>query len=336
MKRILTMICVLLCALTLVITSDQGIAQAIDGEQPAAEPGLSGLTDNVCQAILEKAMQTLASSCHTVGRNKACYGNTLVNTEPTINKLLHFSAVGDIADISDIRTLTTAPLDTVTGVWGISLLKLQVNLPDALPGQNVTFLIVGNTHIDNVSGDMSTFFFTSGLGAPSCKEAPKDSIIVKSPKHVQVTFTANGTQITIASTVLLRAEKGKQMSVTLVEGHAKVTTPQGSQELKPGQQVTVQLGGLNGGTAISAPSTPITVTDANDSTIDKMIAAAGQSETSADEEEPTKEISPRIKPTKPSAPDAKDNANDGGNANGNANKDNDGNGHTNNGNGSGK
>ena len=35
------------------------------------------------------------------------------------------------------------PLKTV-GEWGVSLMQLQANLPDTLPGQNVTVLLFGD------------------------------------------------------------------------------------------------------------------------------------------------------------------------------------------------
>jgi hypothetical protein len=63
-------------------------------------------------------------------------------------------------------------------------------------------------------------------------------------------------QISIASTIVLRAERNKSMSIELVEGSAKLTTAKGSQTLKPGQVSTVTLGGANGLTATDAPSTP--------------------------------------------------------------------------------
>ena len=80
--------------------------------------------------------------------------------------------------------------------------------------------------------------------------------MVRSPQHTEVTFTANGVKITIASTIVLRAERHKSMSVELVEGNARLTTSAGSQTLKPGQVATVPLGGTNGLTATDAPSIP--------------------------------------------------------------------------------
>ena len=111
------------------------------------------------------------------------------------------------------------PLNRQTGTWGLSLLKLQANLPDTNPGQNVTFLVFGDTSVDNVSGDMQTFYFSSTLGTPSCNELPADGIVVRSPNHVQVSFKANGVDITIASTIVMQAVRKGPMSVTLIEGH---------------------------------------------------------------------------------------------------------------------
>jgi hypothetical protein len=210
----------------------------------------------MCQDILTRAMNTVQSTCDGLGRNKACYGNNKVTVEPNDGASLKFDAVGDRISIRDIHRLVTSPLDTTAGTWGLSLLKLQANLPDSLPGQNITFLVFGNTSVENTSGDMSAFYFTTGLGNLDCKEAPRDGILVRSPQHTEVTFTANGMRISIASTVMLRAVRNQSMSVELIEGHARLTTPAGSQTLQPGEVSSVTLGGPNGLTATSAPSAP--------------------------------------------------------------------------------
>jgi hypothetical protein len=141
--------------------------------------------------------------------------------------------------------------------------KMDQGVELTLPGQNVTFLVFGNTAVENTSGDMQSFYFTTGLGSLSCKAAPKDAIVVRSPQHTEITFTANGVKISIASTIVLRAERNKSMSIELVEGHARLSTAKGSQTLQPGQVSTVTLGGANGLTATDAPSVPTaTVSDA--------------------------------------------------------------------------
>ncbi len=212
-----------------------------------------------CQQILTRAMKAVQTSCENVGRNKACYGNNQVQAEAFGSIPLKFDAVGDRASIQNIRTLVTSPLDPQAGTWGLSLLKLQANLPDSLPGQNITFLVYGDTAIENASGDMKAFYFTSGLSNLNCKEAPQDGILVRSPQHTEVTFTANGVQITIASTILLTAQRNQAMSVGLIEGRARVVTSAGAQTLRPGEVTTIPLGGANGLTAAGAPSTPTTM-----------------------------------------------------------------------------
>jgi len=211
-----------------------------------------------CQQIITQAIDMIQNSCGQLGRNKACYGYSNVKAEPNGNLTLKFDKIGDVAGIETLRSIETSPLNLTAGTWGLTLLKLQANLPDMLPGQNVTFLVYGNTHIDNTSSNMRSFYFSSGLGAPDCKETPHDGILVKSPNHAVVTFTANGVDITIASTIQLHAEASKAMTVSLIEGHATVTTFAGSQTLLPGQTVSIPLAGSNGLTASGAPSKPVT------------------------------------------------------------------------------
>jgi hypothetical protein len=224
-----------------------------------------------CRAILTRAMQTLGNNCDKLTRNSACYGNDNVKAELTSNAV-KFSSLGDKAPIQTIKSITTLPLDAEHGTWGLSLLKLQANLPDTMPGQNVTFLVYGDTSVQNVSGNMQSFYFSTGLGSLNCKEAPPDGILVRSPNHTEVSFTANGVQITIASTIFLSASPKKTMDVQLVEGHARVTAPAGSQTLNPGERVSVPMGGGSGLEPVGAPSAP--VADPANAAIMGMVSAS--------------------------------------------------------------
>ncbi len=253
-RRILTATFAAFFGLALTLTVAQPRAEA-SSIRPAPITSADAQQSNTCQAILSRAMEALNNNCNNLDRNKACYGNNAVNAELQ-NPAVKFNALGDKAPIQAIRRIVTSPLDLQQGTWGLSLLKLQANLPDTLPGQNVLFLIFGNITLDNTSSNMQTFYFTSGLGTPTCKEAPRDGILVRSPNHTEVTFSANGVQITIASTVILRAERNKTFEITLVEGHARITTPQGTETLLPGQTASIAMGGSSGLEPISKPSVP--------------------------------------------------------------------------------
>jgi hypothetical protein len=272
MKKLVGILTLLVCTFALIRPIDQTLANTKRTEQ--LNVPIRVAKANTCQTILTRAMNTLQSACDGTRRNQICYGNYRISAVLNAGSQVQFSSIGDIVRLSDIRALTTSPLDEDKGIWGLSLMKLQANLPDTLPGQNVTFIVFGDTHVDNLTGDMRSFYFTSGLGMTSCKELPKDSIIVKSPNHTKVTFEANGTQITIASTILLRAVKGQRMTVALVEGQAEVTNMQGSQTLKPGEQTTVQLGGSSGFEPVEAPSDPTEFSDITDPTTLSMIDLA--------------------------------------------------------------
>jgi hypothetical protein len=269
-KRIITVTIVLIIGLAFAIPMTGTRAEPASPPAPASNL----LAGGTCEEILTRAMQNLQSICSDVSRNNACYGNNQVKAEPNAGAALKFDIAGDRAPIRNIRALVTSPLDVNTGTWGLSLLKLQANLPDTLPGQNVTFLVFGNTSVENTSGDMQAFYFTTGLGNLSCKAAPKDAIVVRSPQNTEVTFTANGVRITIASTVVLRAERNKSMSIELVEGNARLSTASGSQTLKPGEVSTVTLGGANGLTATDAPSVPVPA--ASDAALGPVFVTAGK------------------------------------------------------------
>jgi hypothetical protein len=217
---------------------------------------VSANTANSCPQILSRAVQMLQAKCEGVGRNFACYGHLQVKAEPNGDAALHFDTEGDRTAIQNIRSLVTFPLDEQTGAWGLSLLKLQANVPDSVPGQNITFLVVGESSIENTSGNMTAFYFTTGLGSEACKQAPRDALVVRSPRYHEVTFTANGVEITIGSTIVLRAERNRAMTIGLIEGHARVSAQGSTQTLKPGEMVTVALGGVNGLSAVGVPSAP--------------------------------------------------------------------------------
>jgi hypothetical protein len=103
-----------------------------------------------CPAIVQQALAATADACADTGRNQACYGN--INLSATAQEGVSefdFSQPGDLVDVAGVQTLTLSPLDEQQNMWGVALLKVQANLPDTLPGQNVTFLLFGDVEIQN-------------------------------------------------------------------------------------------------------------------------------------------------------------------------------------------
>lgn len=106
--------------------------------------------DETCSVTVEDALAQVDQGCAETGRNQACYG--YVSLEATAREdaqNFSFTQQGDLANVADIDTLRLSALDLENDQWGIALLKLQANLPDTLPGQNVTFLLFGDVELQN-------------------------------------------------------------------------------------------------------------------------------------------------------------------------------------------
>jgi len=108
--------------------------------------------DNRCPAIVKQGLDATDQVCANTGRNQACYGNVAVDFEPQPDVTdIRFEAPGDIVDVASVRLMQLSPMDADTGIWGVGLMKLQANLPDTLPGQNVMVLLFGDVEIENAA-----------------------------------------------------------------------------------------------------------------------------------------------------------------------------------------
>lgn len=188
-----------------------------------------------CPAIVETALDTVDAVCSLTGRNQTCYGHVELSAEaqPGVEQLI-FHRAGDIANVSDVRSLRLAPLDEDSGEWGLALMRLQANLPDTLPGQNVTFILFGDVEIVNAvdradvergsATPMQAFYLTTGIGDSRCEEAPESGMLVQTPEGVgEVSFTVNNVSVQMGSTVLFQAQPAGEMIVSTVEGAAALT-----------------------------------------------------------------------------------------------------------------
>jgi hypothetical protein len=103
-----------------------------------------------CAALVEDALAAVGNNCGGLGRNSACYG--FDNVSATFNEVMpgaFFTRPADLVELVDLQTLITGPLNIQSSQWGIAVLSVQADLPDALPGQNVTFLLFGDVALEN-------------------------------------------------------------------------------------------------------------------------------------------------------------------------------------------
>ena len=61
---------------------------------------------------------------------------------------------------------------------------------------------------DAVLSPMQAFYFTTGTGNPTCRQAP-DAIVIQSPERLSVNVTINGATVRIGSTIVLTTQLGE-------------------------------------------------------------------------------------------------------------------------------
>lgn len=103
----------------------------------------------VCPGVVNQALAQLGTNCANMGRNSACYGFN--NVEADFNVPVpdnFFTTTNERAELLTVNALKTGPLDLGLDRWGVSIMNVQANLPDALPGQGVVFVLLGGVEVE--------------------------------------------------------------------------------------------------------------------------------------------------------------------------------------------
>jgi hypothetical protein len=123
-------------------------------------------------------------------------------------------------------------LDVPCDLAGIPVLQVGTPVPSKLPAELPA---------------MKAFYFSTGTGQQSaCSDIPSGGLLIQSPPGQKVTFTANGVDITIGSTVVLRAIPNQFMGITVLTGSAEVSFNGQKKTAHPGERIRFNLGGSTG------------------------------------------------------------------------------------------
>jgi hypothetical protein len=188
-----------------------------------------------CPDYVTETLAEVADTCSGLARNEACYGNTDLVVETNADVI--FENPGDIINVGDIESISISGAQT--GDWGVAVLNLQADLPYTIPGQNVTVLLFGNVELTPVDDALRAFYFTGGIGQPSCSEAP-DGMVLQSPEGQTSSLTINGARVEFGSTIFLQLGE-EAMSVTTLAGIATLQTEDGRQIVPQGTQSHIEL-----------------------------------------------------------------------------------------------
>jgi hypothetical protein len=190
-------------------------------------------TTGVCPTLVQNALEQVEQLCAGTGRNQICYGNSVLVAEPRaeITDVL-LSTPGDMTEIQNLSRVMLFPMDIDLGQWGVALMRVQANLPDTLPGQNVLFLLFGDVELtpelpqlilDNSQASVNAFRLRTGVTAPQCDAAPPDGIIIQTPHGAgRIELTLNGVDLSLGSTVYFSAQASGYLAVNTLEGSAQV------------------------------------------------------------------------------------------------------------------
>ncbi|MEO1287208.1 MAG: LysM domain-containing protein [Chloroflexota bacterium] len=161
------------------------------------------VAQGMCDGFADRALQAVDESCNEVGRNQACYGFNLV--EASFQNDVDddfFTEPSDITEVASIETVRTAPLDLETDEWGVAVMVLQANMPETLPGQNVTFILMGDAEIENAVASDEAYEPISGISVEvtfpqgaAIRSGPGDNFNTVDGVVVGTVFTADGISV---------------------------------------------------------------------------------------------------------------------------------------------
>lgn len=200
-----------------------------------------------CSTLMQRAIELVSVACSATGRNQVCHGYFRVDAKDRDGDDSLVFDVGDIIPILDISALTTAPMNLAENEWGVALLRLQANLPDVLPGQNATFLLLGDSRIESdptsaYAQPLQIFQLETGITGIRCSEGPADGLLVQTPEDMQqVKLTVNGVVIEAAGTAFVQAQPNKSMVVSALDGSVVVSLGENRQVVEVGTQVEIPM-----------------------------------------------------------------------------------------------
>ncbi len=108
-------------------------------------------TPTTCQTVVSQALNQLGTNCAGVEHNTSCYG--FANVQHTAFAMPEpadfYTQPGDRSDLTITQAIQPGPLNVSADQWGLNVLSVQANLPNALPGKGVVYLQLGGMEVEN-------------------------------------------------------------------------------------------------------------------------------------------------------------------------------------------
>lgn len=107
--------------------------------------------EEACPSIVQTALASMGDNCSVLDTNSACYGFNQVDSSFALEEVDedYFNEPADMAELITLESIRTSPLDIEQERWGVAVMNAQANVPGILPGQAVTFMLVGDVSVEN-------------------------------------------------------------------------------------------------------------------------------------------------------------------------------------------
>ena len=117
----------------------------------AAQPG-------TCPGLVDQALAAIDENCSGMERNNACYGYNRVDATFTEEVPPDFfAAPADRTGLTNLETIATSSMSVEDDRWGVAVLNAQANVPNTIPGQAVTFVLLGDVEVENAVAPEDAF-----------------------------------------------------------------------------------------------------------------------------------------------------------------------------------
>src|SRR5262249_24408590 len=99
---------------------------------------------------------------------------------------------GQIIPVTSIQNLQLSSLNTENTTWGIAVFKVQANLPDTSPSQNVTMLVFGDVQLENSVTNPSKSVDVTTIGNATVRQSPSNAGVVVARLTAKASASAVG------------------------------------------------------------------------------------------------------------------------------------------------
>ncbi len=119
-----------------------------------------------CPALVSTALNELGTNCADLARNTTCLGyKTVQHTAFSVSvSPAFYTTAGERANLTTTEAIQTGPMSIPQQEWGLNVMNVEANVPNALPGKGVVFIQTGGVEVENGVEPGNAVNMVDGIG----------------------------------------------------------------------------------------------------------------------------------------------------------------------------